>query len=505
MDSADLPSKAQEVSLPTHLSKERLERELREAEDRIREEQQTFRNELASINVDGSRKWIYAQKPDGTFFTARSIVSVVLLGFFFVAPFIRIQGNPLLLFNVLERKFILFGVVFWTQDFYLLVLTMITAIVSIALFTAVAGRLFCGWACPQTIFLEQVFRRIEYWIEGNARERIALDKAPWTAQKILKKVSKHAIYIALAWIISNLFLAYVIGTDELFRIITDPPSEHIGGLVAMTVFAGLYYGVFARFREQVCLVACPYGRFQSALVDNDTIAVTYDFRRGEPRRKPSKADKVTSKAASSTETRGDCIDCHQCVNVCPTGIDIRNGIQLECVNCTACMDACDSVMTKLKKPTGLIRYTSYNAVKNGIRNHFTLRVKGYLAVWLMLVGVLGVLFVSRPSMESVIMRQPGTLYQTVGTDKIANFYTVQLINKTFGAKNVELHVLAPQEAALTALSDYRAIPPQSVKHGRCLVAIPKHLLHGRYTTITFGVFVGGECVRQTETTFLAPD
>jgi cytochrome c oxidase accessory protein FixG len=478
-----------------------MERELQyDTEFSICEEQQTFRNELASVNPDGTRKWVYAQKPEGMFTNARSVASIVLLGFFFGAPFVRIQGNPLMLFNVLERKFILFGVVFWTQDFYLLVLTMVTAIVSIAVFTAVWGRLFCGWACPQTIFLEQIYRRIEYLIEGNARERIALDKAAWTTKKVVKKVSKHAIYIAIAWVISNLFLAYVIGTDELFRIITDSPRQHIGGLAAMTVFAGLFYGVFAHFREQVCLVACPYGRFQSALVDNDTIAVTYDFKRGEPRKKPSKADKT----GTSTEPRGDCIDCMQCVNVCPTGIDIRNGIQLECVNCTACMDACDSVMTKVKKPTGLIRYTSYNAVKSGQWNFFSTRVKGYLGVWIVLVMVLGTLFVRRPSMESVIMRQPGTLYQTMGESQIANFYNIQLINKTFIEKNVELRLLSPK-GIITPLADYSSIKPQSVQHGRCFVAIPKGELHGMYNTITFGVFVNGECVRETETTFLAPE
>lgn len=467
----------------------------------ISEESQTFRNELASINPDGSRKWVYAQKPEGRFFNARSIVSVILLAFFFIAPFVRIQGNPLLLFNILERKFILFGVVFWTQDFYLLVLTMITAIVSIAVFTAIWGRIFCGWACPQTIFLEQVFRRIEYLIEGNARERIALDKAPWTMNKVLRKAGKHGIYIILAWIVSNLFLSYVIGTEELFKIITDNPKNHVGGLLAMTVFSGLYYGVFAHFREQVCLVACPYGRFQSALVDADTVAVTYDYKRGEPRRKPSKADKTNP----SGELRGDCIDCHQCVNVCPTGIDIRNGIQLECVNCTACIDACDSVMTKIKKPTGLIRYTSLNAIRTGVSKHLTTRVKGYITVWALLVGLVLTLFVNRPDMESIILRQPGTLYQTVGNDRIANFYTIQLINKTFGQKNVEVRILSPEGSTITALSDYSAIQPQSVQHGRCFVSIPKTALHGAYNTVKFGVFVNGQLVREKETTFLAPE
>ena len=489
-----------EISLPV-LNDNLQHTELQVAAEQIHEENQTFRNELASVNPDGTRKWVYAQKPVGKFTNARTIVSIVLLAFFFGAPFVRIQGNPMLLFNILERKFILFGVVFWTQDFYLLVLTMITAIVSIAVFTAIWGRIFCGWACPQTIFLEQVFRRIEYLMEGNARQRIALDKAPWTMNKILRKTGKHAVYIILAWVVSNLFLSYIIGTEELFKIITDNPKNHIGGLLAMTVFSGLYYGVFAHFREQVCLVACPYGRFQSALVDADTVAVTYDFKRGEPRRKPSKADKTNA----STDTRGDCIDCMQCVNVCPTGIDIRNGIQLECVNCTACIDACDSVMTKIKKPTGLIRYSSLNAIRNGVSNYFTTRVKGYITVWAVLVTLLVTLFVNRPDMESIILRQPGTLFQTVGNDRIANFYTIQLINKTFSDKKVELRVLSPTNAVIQPLSDYSTLKPQSVQHGRCFVSIPKTELHGAYNTVKFGVFENGKLIREKETTFLAPE
>ncbi|MFY7997220.1 MAG: 4Fe-4S binding protein, partial [Candidatus Kapaibacteriota bacterium] len=238
--------------------------------DVLNEDNQTFRNELASINKDGSRKWVYAQESSGRLTTRRSIVAYTLLVLLIATPFVRIHGNPLMLLNVIERKFIVLGVVFWPQDFYLVVLSLLTFIVSIGVFTSLLGRIWCGWACPQTIFLEFVFRKIEFIIEGNARQQIALDKAPMNGTKFARKTLKHAIFLTLSWMICNLFLSYIIGTDALWSIITDPPSQHASGLTAMIVFSGLFYGVFARFREQACVVACPYGRFMSALVDPDT-------------------------------------------------------------------------------------------------------------------------------------------------------------------------------------------------------------------------------------------
>jgi len=477
--------------------------ELETIEWQIAEEQQTFRNELASIAKDGRRKWVYAQKPEGKFHNARMVVGYTLLAFLFIAPFVRVGRHPLILLNILERKFVILGVVFWPQDFYLVVLMLLTFIVGIAVFTSILGRIWCGWACPQTIFLEMVYRKIEFAIEGNAREQIALDKAPMSAKKFAKKALKHTIFYAIAWLVSNLLLSYIIGTEELFKIITDPPSQHISGLTAMFVGSGLFYGVFARFREQACLVACPYGRFQSALIDPETIAVTYDFKRGEPRKKPSKADKILAEAGKAAP-RGDCIDCGNCVTVCPTGIDIRNGIQLECVSCTACIDACDSVMTKINKPTGLIRYTSSNAVKTGRLNYLSTRVKAYMGVLVLLMAVVTFLFIRRPDMESIILRQPGTLYQRLADGTVANFYTLQLINKTFEDKTVELRLLSPK-GSITPLSDYARVGEQNVQHGRFFLAIPQSELKGTYNTVKFGVYVNGQLIKESQTTFLAPE
>ena len=246
-----------------------------------------YRDKVSTIDDEGKRIWVYPKKPKGSYTRAREILALFLLVFFFGAPFIKINDQSLLLFDILNRKFIIFGLVFWPQDFHLFVLATLSLIVFIVLFTVVLGRLWCGWACPQTIFMEMVFRKVEYWIEGDARHQIALSKSPWTVQKVFKKSLKHSVFFLISFLIGNTFLAYIIGVDALFKIITDPPSEHIAGLFFMISFSGVFYAVFAFFREQVCTMICPYGRLQGVLLDPNSIVVAYDFKRGEPKQKLS--------------------------------------------------------------------------------------------------------------------------------------------------------------------------------------------------------------------------
>ena len=260
-------------------------------------------------------------------------------------PFIKVNGHQFMLFDFLNRNFILFGIPFGPHDLYLFVIAMIAIIVFVILFTAVFGRVFCGWACPQTIFMEMVFRKIEYWLEGDWLQQKQLSAAPWDSKKTIKKTAKYVIFFAISFFISNIFLSYLIGMDKLIKIITDPPSEHVEGLISILAFSGVFYWVFSYFREQACTIVCPYGRLQGVLLDRDSVVIAYDNVRGEPRGKIRKSE--------DQSILGDCIDCHLCVDVCPTGIDIRNGIQLECVNCTACIDACDGVMDKVKRPQGI--------------------------------------------------------------------------------------------------------------------------------------------------------
>ena len=468
------------------------------------EDHEQYRNELASIAKDGKRKWIYARQPDGRFYRRRTILSVILLAFLFGSPFIHINGQPFMLLNILDRKFVLFGMPFMPQDFHLVVLLFLTLLVTIVLFTAVLGRVWCGWLCPQTIFMEMVFRKIEYLVEGPPKVQILLDKAKFDVHKAWRKSLKHAIFFGISFLIANSFLSYIIGVEKLWRIVTDPPQQHLAGLTAITVFSFVFYAVFARFREQACVIVCPYGRYQSALVDDDTMAITYDFRRGEPRKKFSKADKIAAEAGAAIADRGDCIDCHQCVTVCPTGIDIRNGIQLECVNCTACIDACDDVMDKIRKPRGLIRYTSYNAVKSGVNSLFNGRVKAYLAVWFVLVSVVTTVFAMRSDVEVVILRQPNTLYSQNADGQYINFYIVQFTNKTYNELPVAVRLIAPAGGSVTSLGLAAQVSGQTSVEGRIMVALPPSVLAGQRTPLVLEV-VNGNHEERITTTFLGPE
>ncbi len=470
------------------------------------EEEGTFRDNLSTIHKDGSRNWIYVQKPAGRYYNGRTAVSIVLLIFLFLSPFVRVGGHPFMLLNIIERKFVLFGIPFWPQDFYLVVLLVLTVLVSFVLFTAVFGRIWCGWMCPQTIFLEMLFRKIEYAIEGSAVKQKILDASPLSGEKLFKKGLKHIIFFGLSFIIANTFLAYIIGSDALITIVTDPIGKHIGGLATITIFSLVFYAVFARFREQACIVVCPYGRYMSSLVDDDTVAVTYDFSRGEPRKKPSKEDKLQKQGlAVQTAPRGDCIDCHQCVNVCPTGIDIRNGIQLECVNCTACMDACDTIMTKVNKPKGLIRYTSFNAVKDGIRHKVKPRIYAYGVVLVLLLTTVSYLFITRPDLDVLILRQPGSMFQKMGTDEYANFYIFQGINKTYKDIPIEIQLVSPKQGKITLLGSLSTITNQTSKEMRFILTLPQNELTSSQTKVKFALVSNGKILKEIESSFVGPE
>jgi cytochrome c oxidase accessory protein FixG len=460
-----------------------------------------FRDKISSIGAEGARNWIYPKKPVGKFYNARTLVSLLLLVFLFGAPFIKVNGQPFMLFNILERKFIFFGLVFFPQDMYLVVLGILTVLVSIFLFTAVFGRIWCGWLCPQTVFLEMLFRKIEFWFEGHGRQQRQYNEAPMTPGKFIKKILKQAIFFALSFFIANMFLAYIIGIDELKKIVTASPTEHLTGFIAITIFSFLFYGVFAWFREQACIVVCPYGRYQSALVDANTIVVTYDFKRGEPRGKLVKIDPKRA-ASEPLPSRGDCVDCKQCVEVCPTGIDIRNGIQLECVNCTACIDACDAVMTKIKKPKGLIRYTSLTAVREGKFKWLSPRVLGYVGVWVAVTSLFLFFFFTRPLTEILILRQPGSLAQKQANGDMLNFYLLQVVNKQAHDVPIELKLLAPNKGTITLVGEFGSVPGITEKTGRFFLTIPQEETSGGDLNVKFGVFSNGKLLKEVDTKFL---
>jgi cytochrome c oxidase accessory protein FixG len=451
----------------------------------------SFRDALTSIDAKGERVFFHPKKPKGRYWNARKIVSYVLLVLLFSGPFIKINGHPFMLFNILEREFILFGVAFWPQDFKILVLGFITLVVFIVLFTAVFGRLFCGWICPQTIFMEMLFRRIEYWIDGDHIAQKKLAAAPWNGEKIRKRSLKFLIFFAFSFFIANIFLAYLVGSDELFKMISEPLAQHAGSFVALVLFTGVFFFVYWWFREQACTIVCPYGRLQGVLLDKNSVNVAYDFVRGEPRGKHGR---------NRDESLGDCVDCNQCVVVCPTGIDIRNGTQLECVNCTACIDACDEVMDKVGKPRGLIRYASENSIVSKVQKIFTPRVITYSFLLAALLGLFGYLMSNRTITETSILRARGQLSTVQEDGSVKNLYMVKTINKGFDALTVSYELRSPA-GALELVGQNFTVPPQGYREGAFFVVLPAEELKARQVPIVIDIIHDGIVVETVKTSF----
>lgn len=456
-------------------------------------EAEGFRDKQGTIGDDGKREWIFPQKPEGRFHKYRLLVSWVLLGFMVAMPFIKINGNQSLLFNVMERKFVVFGQVFWPQDFYLFVLIFITAVIFIIVFTIAYGRIFCGWVCPQTIFMEMVFRKIEYWIEGDYTKQKKLAKQDWDVEKVFKRTLKHSVFFLLAFLISNLFLSYITGMDALLVIVTDDPSEHVIGLTAILVFSGAFYWIFGWFREQVCIIACPYGRLQGVMLDKNSLVVAYDEDRGEPRGKLRKNEE---------RTHGDCIDCLQCVKVCPTGIDIRNGTQMECINCTACIDACDHIMDRVEKPRGLVGFYSEKGLQEKTR-FFTTRVLSYTILLTFLMGVITTLFLLRSDFDVNILRERGTLYQKTTDGAVRNIYRLEIINKTPDEGTVEIKLRSPK-GEVSISGDALEIKKNDRIERLLIIDINPEFLPKMSNEIELGIYVEGELVEVRKTKFLAP-
>jgi len=456
-----------------------------------------FRDSLASVSAEGKRNWIYPKKVSGKFFRWRTYLSWVLLAVLFAGPFIQVGGRPYMLFNIFERKFIIFGAAFWPQDTHLLIFLLLIFFIFIILFTAVFGRIFCGWACPQTLFLEMVFRKIEYAIEGDANQQRKLDDMPWNSEKIWKKGLKMTIFVLISLLISHLVMAYLIGVDQVMEIVSQPPSAHMSGFIGLMAFTGIFLFVFSWFREQACIVVCPYGRLQGVLLDANSINVTYDHIRGEPRG-PIRKNKIEE------PPKGDCIDCGLCVQVCPTGIDIRNGVQMECVNCTACMDACDEVMVKVDRPEGLIRYASDNSVMHRTQKLITPRVKAYSAMLVVLLAAFIALIATREDLAATVTRFRGMTYQARDTGQISNLYEVSFINKTFDPQQVSL-VAENDKYIVEKVGDQDwTLDGQAKFDGRFfLVKDQKEMLINQ-EDVTLLLMQNGEVIDRISTSFVGP-
>jgi cytochrome c oxidase accessory protein FixG len=459
-----------------------------------------FRDHLSTADQEGHRQWLYPRKVQGRFFRARTVLSWLLLAVMFAGPFTRIHGNPLLLINVVERKFVILGQIFWPQDMVMFAVALLVFITGIIIFTAAYGRLWCGWTCPQTVLMEMVFRKIEYLIEGDSHQQRALDKAPWTAGKVMRKAGKHAIFFGLSFIIANTLLAYIIGTEQLFQIVTDNPANHLEGLTAIVLFTGVFYAIFARFREQACTFICPYGRLQSTLLDENSIVVAYDYKRGEKRGPLHRGQSFEQRRA---EGNGDCVACQQCVVVCPTGIDIRDGTQMECVQCTACIDACDTVMSKIGRARGLIRYASLNGIERGERLRLTPRLAGYTVVLVVLGVVFGVLLLTRSDVQAMLLRAQGALFQKMPDGHYSNLYTIRVVNKTSREVPVQLKLESPA-GSLQVMGQAIVAPPQKQAETSVLIELDPAVMKPRTTPVVVGVYSQGRRLEMLKTGFIGP-
>jgi len=483
----------------------------------------SFRDSVATITKDGHRNFINPKKPKGYLYNLRTRFSIFYLIVFFTLPFIKVNEEPLLMINVLERKFIIFGLIFWPQDFFIFGIAMLTFIVFIILFTVVFGRIFCGWACPQTIFMEMVFRKIEYWIDGDSAQQKKLKAMPMNGEKLRKRVLKFTVFYLIAFIIANFFLAYLISMDVLIDHIKHP-AANIGTLISLLVFSTVFFFVYWWFREQVCIVVCPYGRLQGVLLDKNSIVVAYDHKRGEPRGKYSKNQKeekhdckcvdcksdgackdLAEKFEPSIAKQGDCIDCFACVRVCPTGIDIRNGTQLECVNCTACVDACDAIMTSIDKPKGLVRYASENSITQGVQLKFTGRIKAYTIVLCLLLTLLVTLIVTRSDLDARLMRTSGMTYTSLPDGRIANLYNLKLANKTH--KDIPFTLkLEDVEGEITPVgSGVPLVKKEDYANMQFFIKLKRSEVKGWKKVIHVGFYENGKKLKTIEAKFIGPE
>lgn len=447
---------------------------------------------VTTIRADGSRLFLHPADTRGRYTRGRILAAVALIFIYVALPWIQIDGYPAMFLDVAARRFHFFGWVLAAQDMWLLFFLLTGVGFSLFFITALLGRIWCGWACPQTVFLEHVYRRVERWIEGDATKRRQLDAAPWEGEKIFKRVVKHVIFFILSAAITHLLLAYFVSIPHLWSMMRHAPGEHWGAFLFVIVATVALYFNFAWFREQLCIVICPYGRLQSALIDDHSMVIGYDKIRGEPRGK------------LNTPGAGHCIDCNRCVNVCPTGIDIRQGLQMECVGCTACVDACDEVMEKIKRPRGLIRYDSLNGFAGKATRW--LRPRTFVYFGLFLVGVA----VSAWALKTVkpaglaITRMQGAPYY-VDSLYVRNQYMVRLINKRNVPMKFTLSLAhGPEGAEVKGMDQTIEIGPLGEEQRPLVVQVPRKIYTGGAPLRIRLVDDGGICDVSRETEFVGP-
>jgi cytochrome c oxidase accessory protein FixG len=444
---------------------------------------------------DGTRIKMHPAEVRGKWITRRRVAFALLVAVYVIAPLVSIRGQPLIQLDVAHRRFYFFGSTFNAQDFWMILPLILALVFALLAVTAWKGRVWCGWACPQTVFLEGVYRPIEQLFEGSRERRIRFDAEPWSMRKALRKAAKFFVYLFISLNIAQAAAAIFVGPKELWAMILEGPLAHREAFVLVMGFAAVLQFNFTWFREQFCVIVCPYGRMQSVLHDRKSVTVSYAVDRGEPRGKPHLEEGAAK--------QGDCVDCGRCVAVCPTGIDIRNGLQMECVACLQCIDACDEIMTKLKKPIGLIGFASQNE-RQGKKRELSVRVLVYAALALLSVGALGFNVVARVPFEANVIRPRGANPFVVDGQVIRNTFQVHVFNKNPRPSRLRVEIVSPVPASIVLGVHSVELPSLADANVPVAVSIERHLLASK-RTLTLKVFdeASGEVVEKP-IPFLAP-
>ncbi len=444
---------------------------------------------VATYGDHGERVWLYPLQSIGRFFRARAVVAWLLIALFGVAPWIDVAGHPAMRFDIPARRFYFWGLELFATDAGWLLFVAGAGLFGVFLFTALLGRAWCGWTCPQTVFLEMVVRPIEILIEGPPSQRKRLDRAPWGAAKVWKKSLKGATYLVTAGAIATTFVAYFIGRDGILAAQAQPLSHPFASAIFIATTLTLLFD-FAWFREQTCIVLCPYGRLQSVLLDADSLVVGYDSARGEPRGK--RADPEA----------GDCVDCDKCVQVCPTGVDIRKGVQLECIHCAACVDACDSVMDRLGRARGLVRYSTENALEGRPLRWLRPRVVAYAAALIAVALAFGGAVATRAPVELALLRMGGAPYALIDGGRVQNAMRLRISNRGRELRRFEVSVVAPADVSVHSPVDRIAVRPGAV--GQFPLLFIGRPSGARATPLTLEVRADDGVTERLTAPFLAP-
>ena len=452
-----------------------------EAEERV----------LSTLNRDGSRRVMRPKLSKGHFYHRRFVTAWALVATFTLIPIIRLGGKPLMLLNVPKREFTFFGATFLPTDTFLLMLLLFSIFIGIFLITAVLGRVWCGWACPQTVYMEFVYRPLENLIEGGRRRQLELDARGPDGRRILK----YAVFLAVSAFLANTFLAYFVGWDRLLTWMSGSPAAHPGAFLLMAGTTALMFFDFAYFREQTCIVACPYGRLQSVLLDRRSLIVGYDAGRGEPKAPWRKKEERSA---------GDCIDCKLCVSACPTGIDIRDGLQMECIHCTQCIDACDEVMDRIGLDRGLVRYTSQAELADGKSSFLRPRVVVYSAILMVMLGAFAFSLAGKSSADVTLLRGLGAPFTVLPDGRVSNQIRIKIANRSEEERSYLIELTGGSGLELIAPENPLTVAPGETEMTAAFITAPLSAFSGGEAPVALTIGNGIDFTKEFDYRILGP-